>query len=127
MEGTMLKQLSVCAALITFAADPVIAQQREAILHKVEVPGAAFEILFAVPKVPSTIIDLSESPDALVVHLVGGELVLGFESAERMLETLDVLRSPLGALHVKPDGANAHTPVAVYFVPKGRVLASAGK
>ena len=56
----MLKHLSICVALIAFGIGSASAQQREAILQKVEVPGAAFDLMLATPKTPAVIIDLSE-------------------------------------------------------------------
>ena len=123
----MLKHLAICAALIAFTSNFASAQQREAMLQKVEVPGAAFDLVVAMPKTPGGVVDLSESPDALVIHLAGGELALGFESAEQMLKTFDSLRSPVGAFRVQRNGINSLIPVAVYMTPKGGILASAEK
>ena len=46
----MLKQLSICAALIAFTAGAANAQQKEATLQRLEVPGAAFDIIIAMPR-----------------------------------------------------------------------------
>jgi hypothetical protein len=114
----MLKQLSICAALMAFAASAANAQQKEAILQKMEVPGATFEIILAMPKPHGVTFDLSESPDALLVHLIGGELALGFDDAQKMLEVFDSLRRPIAAFHVwSPDGGRI--PVALYVLPAG--------
>ncbi len=121
----MLKLLLTGAAIIAFGIGSASAQQLEAILQKVEVPGAAFDLMLAMPKTPTVIIDLSESPDALVIHLVGGKLALGFEKAEDMLKATEFLRSPVGAFHIRPDNGNARVSAAVYVVPKGHTLASA--
>ena len=121
----MFKQLSICAAFIAFTMPAANAQQREAILQKVEVPGAPFDLVLATAKSPAAIFDLAESPDALVIHLVGGELALGFESAEEMLKASDILRSSVGAFHFRRDDRNARVPAAVYVIAKGDVLASA--
>ena len=123
----MFKQLSICAALIVFATGAANAQQREAILQTIEVPGAAFDLVLAIPKTPAAMVDLGGSPDALVVHLVGGELALVFESAEQMLKTSDSLRSPVGAFHIQRNDINSATAVAVYMVPNGRILVSTEK
>jgi len=117
----------ITSALIAFAGNSVSAQQQEAMLQKVEIPGAAFDLVVAMPKTPGAVIDLNESPDALVIHLAGSELALGFESAEQMLITLDSLRSPVGAVHVRRDGVDSPIPVTVYMVRKGGFLASAKK
>ena len=82
----MLKYLTICAALLGFGTAPVAAQQQEAVLDRKEVPGADFDIVLALPKSPPhPMYDLSELPDALVIHLIGGELVLAFEDAGKML------------------------------------------
>lgn len=115
----MLKQLSICAALITFAAGAANAQQKEAILQRLEVPGATFDIIIAMPRPQGVTFNLSGSPDALLVHLVGGELALAFDNPEKMLKALDSLRRPIGALHVDGPALGSRIPVALYLVPTG--------
>ena len=115
----MLKHVSICAALIAFSVGTASAQQREAVLQKMEVPGAAFDIILAMPKSQGAIFDLSESPDALVVHLIGGKLALGFDDAEKMMKALGTLRRPVGAFHVESPDEGSRIPVAVYLVPVG--------
>ena len=130
----MLKQLSICAALVAscagfvgIAAGSADVQQQEAILHAIEVPGAAFDLMVAVPKTPAATVDLERSPEALVMHLVGGRLVLTFETAEQMLRVFDSLQRPVGALFTQDSSGNGRVPVAVYLVPKTNTLASAAK
>jgi hypothetical protein len=114
----MLKQLSICAALMVFGAGSVSAQQREAVLQKLEVLAASFDIVLATPKLQGAIYDLSDSPDALIVHLVGGELALGFEHADPMLKAVESLQQPACTFHVERKDNRSRTPVAVYIVPK---------
>ena len=130
----MLKQLSICAALVAscagfvgIAAGSAGVQQQEAILQAIEVPGAAFDLMVAVPKTPAATVDLERSPEALVMHLVGGRLVLTFETAEQMLRVFDSLQRPVGALFTQDSSGNGRVPVAVYLVPKANTLASAAK
>ena len=130
----MLKQLSICATLVAscagfvaFAAGFASVQQQEAILQAIEVPGAAFDLMVAVPKTPAAIVDLERSPEALVMHLVGGRLVLTFETAEQMLRVFDSLQRPVGAFYAQDSGGNGRVPVAVYLAPKGNTVASAAK
>ncbi|HET6927989.1 MAG TPA: hypothetical protein VFI48_14155 [Hyphomicrobiaceae bacterium] len=66
-------------------------------LQSLDAPGAAFDIILAIPKPQGAIFEFSESPDALVVHLIGGELALGFEDAETMLKAARTPRRPLAA------------------------------
>jgi hypothetical protein len=118
-EDLMLKHLSISAALMAFTMGSANAQQKEAVLQKVEVPGAALDIILAMPKPQGVTFDLSESPDALLVHLIGGELALAFDDAEKMLKALDSLRRPIGAFHVESPDRRSRIPIAVYLVPAG--------
>ena len=112
----MPKYLTICAALLAFTVSSANAQPKEAMLQKIEVPGAAFDLILATPRPQGAAFDLAESPDALVMHLIGGELVLEFNDAESMLEALDTLRRPVGAVHVKSPDHRSPMPVAVYLV-----------
>jgi hypothetical protein len=112
----MLKQLTICGALLGVLTVPVGAQQREAGLHRMRVSGAAFDIVLAMPKSPPQWMDgLNMSPDALLMHLTGGELIVAFEDAREMLKAAETLRSSMSSSHwVGKDG----TPLAVYVVPR---------
>ena len=86
----MLKHLLTYVVLSAFGSTSVNAQQHEAVLQKMQVPGTDFEIVLAVPKYPAAAVpDLGNSPDALLLHLVGGALVLGFEAPEKMIAALE--------------------------------------
>jgi hypothetical protein len=114
----MRMRVWICAALAVIAGGPVAAQEQEASLRRIEVPNAGFDIMLAMSKVPAAIVDLAESPDALVLRLAGGRLALGFESVEAMLDAMDTLHTPVGAAQVRHPGGGAAQPVAVYIVPK---------
>jgi hypothetical protein len=116
MEDTMLKQLTICGHLLALATVPVAAQQQEAVLQRMHVSGAPFDIVLAMPKSPPQLMDgLNMSPEALVVHLTGDELIVAFEDALEMLKAAETLRSSMSSTHwVSKDG----TPLAVYLVPK---------
>jgi hypothetical protein len=117
MGDAMLKHLSICAVLTAFGTGSLSAQQ-EGMLQKVAVPGADFEIVFAMPKHPAGgLYDLGETPDALVMHLIGGALVVGFDAPEKMIAALEYLRSPACTFRMK-GSANPPQPVAVFVVPK---------
>ena len=98
----MLKLTSICAAILALGAGTANAQQ-QAVLQTIGVPGASFDILLAMPKSQTMFYDLSESPDALVIHLVGGKLALGFEDEETMLKVLDSLRRRISAFKSPQD------------------------
>jgi hypothetical protein len=115
----MFKKLSMCAALWAFGSVPAAAQQQEAVLKRLEVPGAAFDLVLAMPKSPPRqFYDLSESPDALVVHLIGGALVLTFEDALDMMKAAESLRSPVGTSHVAGKETKFRVPLAIYVDSK---------
>jgi hypothetical protein len=40
----MIKHLSICVALMSLATGSATAQQKEAVLQRMEVPGAAFDM-----------------------------------------------------------------------------------
>jgi len=109
----MLKQLTICGALLVGTLIPAEAQQREAMLQRVEIPGAPFDLLIAAPKPEGVVYDLAEAPDALLLNLIGGELAIGFERVDAMLETLELVRAPVHAF-----GGKGRTPIAIYTVPK---------
>jgi hypothetical protein len=114
----MIKHFSVCAVLLAFAS--AANAQQQAVLQKMEAPGAGFDVLIATPKSPgSTAYSLSESPDALIIHLVGGELALEFDDVDKMIKALDSLRRPIGAFHMESPDRRLQIPVAVYIVPAG--------
>ena len=115
----MRRHLPICAVLLAFTATSGNAQQKEAMLQRMEVRGAPFDLVVAMPKPQGAIFDLADSPDALVMHLIGGELALGFDDAEGMLKAVDKLRRPVGAVHVKSPDYRSPMPVAVYLVPAG--------
>ena len=121
----MLKHLAIFVALTAFSTAPVAAQQQEAMVQRLGVKGADFDIVLAIPKASSPqTYDLSESPEALIVHLVGGKLALGFEDPETMLSTLEFLRSPACAFQVETQDGTPPKPAAVYLVRSGVSLVS---
>jgi hypothetical protein len=119
MEITMLKYFSVCAALIALATGTANAQQ-QAVLRKMEAHGTGFDVLIATPKSPGGAgYSLSESPDALIIQLVGGELALEFDDVDKMIKALDSLRQPIGAFRIESPDHRLQIPVAIYIVPAG--------
>jgi hypothetical protein len=98
---------------------PVVAQQQEAVLKRLELPEAAFDLVVVLPKSPPRpFYDLSESPDALVVHVIGGKLVLTFDDALEMIKAAEFLKSPVGASRIAGREAKSSMPLAVYVIPK---------
>jgi hypothetical protein len=105
----------LCAVL----SASVAAQQQEAVLKRLDLTAAAFDLVVALPKSPPRpYYDLSESPDALVVHVIGGKLVLTFEDELEMIRAAEFLKSPVGASQAARREATSSAPFAVYVTPK---------
>ena len=116
----MLKHLMVCGAVLALSSASAAAQQQEAVLQRMRVAGADFDIVLAIPKSPQRILeDLSMSPDALIMHLTGGQLVVTFEDPHEMLRVAESLRSSASSFHCVTKDSKACTPLALYVVPRG--------
>src|SRR6476620_4879299 len=109
----MLRQLAISGALVLATMIPATAQQREAILQRVEIPGAPFDLLIAAPKPAGVIYDLAEAPDALLLNLAGGELAIGFEHVDSMLKTVELVQTPVYSF-----GGKGRTAITIFTVPK---------
>jgi len=120
----MLKYFSISVVLLALGSNPSQAQQQEAMLHRVEVPGAGFDIIVARPKSPGSTVNLSSSPDALVIQIIGGELALSFDGEEKMLRALDSLQLPACAFQAERANSPSREPVAIYVVPKSQPVSS---
>jgi hypothetical protein len=127
METTMLKHLWTCAALAALGTGSANAQQQDALLQKLAVQGASFDIILAMPKSPTVEINLGNSPDALVLHLVGGELALTFDDAEKMLKALVSLQLPVCSFHVESPDGKSRRPISIYIAPVEKPLNSTEK
>jgi hypothetical protein len=120
----MLKLAAVGATLIALATGPLSAHEREAALQRIVGPDDAFEMIVATAKsADAPIYDLADTPDALVIHLIGGELWLEFEDAAKMLEAVEMLHRPSGAFHE----GNRGDPVTFYIIPKASALTALGR
>jgi hypothetical protein len=119
----MLKFLPIFAALALLGAGSAHAQQREAVLQKIEVPNASFDLLIAMPRPGSPAVIARNQPDPNVIYL-GNDLVTAYTA--ELAKTLDVavLLSPAksvvgGRGNHKDDGA------VVYVIPKSATSTSA--
>ncbi len=114
----MRKYLAICATFLALATNAANAQEREAVLRKVDVPGTGFDIVLATAKSPAAVVHELDA-DALVVHLIGGKLALAFEDADHMIKTLDALQVPACSFQLDSKDGKTRNPVAMYVVPKG--------
>ena len=116
----MLKHVTILGALLALGAAPVAAQQQEAVPQRMRVAGADFDVVLAIPKSPPRMLDdLSMSPDALVMHLTGGQLVVTFENPGEMVKVAESLRSSVSSFHCVTKDSKSCTPLALYVVPRG--------
>lgn len=121
----MFKYLSICAALFSLAAGPLYAQEREAMLRTVQVPGAGFDLIVATPDPEGGALpNLRDTAETLVVHLQGGKLALVFDDPWKMVKAFDLLRTPVGAFEAPATGGNSPEPIALYIVPRGDTTVS---
>jgi hypothetical protein len=113
----MFKTISICATVVVLGTAAANAQQQEAILQAVELPGTGIDIVLAMPKSAGATIDLAKSPDALVMHLTGGKLALAFDTEAEMLTAFDSLRKPGCNFRTTGTSPTVQKPVSVYVVP----------
>lgn len=114
----MLKTISICAALAILGTSAVNAQQQEALLQNIELPGTGLDIVLAMPKSLGTTINLAKSPDALVANLTGGKLALAFNSENEMVKALESLQRPGCAFE------SQSVPISVYVIPNHKAPAA---
>ena len=119
----MFKTISICTALVVLGTGVVNAQQQQATLQSVGLPGTGLDIIVATPKSPATTLDLAMSPDALVINLFDGKLALALNSENEMLNAWDVLRRPGCAFQSQGKDGTVQ-PISVYVVPNYTVPAT---
>jgi hypothetical protein len=116
----MLRHVTILGALLALGTAPSAAQQQEAVLQRMRVVGADFDVVLAIPKSPPRMLDnLNMSPDALIMHLTGGQLVVAFEDPIEMVKAADSLRSSVSSFYCGTKNSKSCTPLALYVVPRG--------
>ena len=58
----MLKHLTICASLLALGMGSLSAQQQDAVLQRVELPAAGFDLVIATPKSPAAVLNHGSSP-----------------------------------------------------------------
>jgi hypothetical protein len=112
MEDAMLKWISMIATLATaLATGSANAQEREAILKRIAVPGAGFDIVVAMAKSGSRAEYYRSQPDPNVVYL-GDGLVIGYTPEVAEMVDIEMLMHPVHAT------VGASGTVLTYFVRK---------
>ena len=99
-------------------SEPADAQQQEASLLKVDMPGQGFDLVFAMAKPGGARIDLRGMPDPLVIYSGDGELAFAIDDKTLdMLKDVNVLYAPACTFRAA-SATGKTTPVSVYVVPK---------
>lgn len=117
----MLKRFSILAALAVFAASPANAQH-EAIMTTIDVPGADFNLVVAMPKMSNghviNQVELRGDIDPSVIFFARGRLVHAFDTGvEKVFKDVRALQHPSCTFEPK-FSVHAQAPIAVYVVPK---------
>jgi hypothetical protein len=116
----MLKTFSLAIAVAAFAlaASPLRAQQQEASLLKVDIPGQGFDLVFAMAKPGGARSELRGMPDPLVIYSGDGELAFAIDDKTLdMLKDVNVLYAPACTFRTS-SAPGKSAPVSVYVVPK---------
>lgn len=73
-----IRSLIYMAVATVIGAGAAQSQQREAVLQRIEIAGAAFEIVIAAPKPGGASADYRATPDPNLVYLGDGNLVYAY-------------------------------------------------
>jgi hypothetical protein len=112
MEDNMLRHLSICAALTVLSMAAAQAQQQEAMLRKIVLQNAGFDIVVAMPRPGAPAVDYRGQPDPTIGYTAGGRLVLALDAnVERLVKDFSLLLKPACSLDA------GRVPVAVFVVP----------
>ena len=99
----MLKQHSICAAIVLLATGSAEAQQSGPLWQKLEVPGADFVVVFATTTNPEAANNsLRASPDPLVVYPAGSELAFAVDGeVEKLFKDIGGVEFPACAFRIE--------------------------
>jgi len=124
-EDTMLKHLSICAALIAFGAGTAAAQQanEDIVMHKLEVPGADFHIVVSMGKSQARTTRRGGETASWTIYPIGGELAYARSGEIEKLFN----KHPIHAFQVDRNGVGLRQAVAVYLIPNGTLAVQAEK
>ena len=115
----MLKQLSICAALLVLATGAVNAQQREAVVQRVGVAGAEFDLAVVSAKPSASSLDWREEMDPHLVHVGGGKLLLAYDYlTQSVFPQIESMLAPSCVFQADSRKSELRSPVAIYVVPK---------
>lgn len=120
----MLKHLSLCAAFLIFGSGSLHAEQQGLVLHKMQVPGAEFDIVFVMNKPqPAGVTNMPGPDNSLIVQETGDAIAFAIDGeVEKFFKDIDVSQFPIHAFRVERKGINPSGAVNVYVVPKSGMI-----
>jgi hypothetical protein len=95
------------------------AQQREAVLQRVEVANTGLTIVIATAKPDGATDDYREQPDPNLVYLAAGGLVYAYTGGRQDLAEDAIFTPPVCSFEVGRKNLGRRTPVVIYVVSKG--------
>jgi len=112
----MKKSALIAGSLLVVCSSAAMAQ-KVALLQTIEIPSTGFHLVVASVQSPAPVVyRLDNSPDALIVRLPGGEMVLPFDDAAAMLRMSGRLRGAVGAIHVTMENSEMSGPVSIWLL-----------
>lgn len=115
----LIRRLMYVAVATVIGAGMAQAQQREAVLQRVEVANAGFTIVIATAKPDGATDDYREQPDPNLVYLAAGDLVYAYTGGRQDLAEDAIFTPPACSFKVGRRDLSLRTPVVIYVVPKG--------
>ena len=121
----MFKRLSICAVFIALGIGSVNAQQRQALLQKIEVPNAGFDLVIAMAKPGGPTFDFRNQPDPNVVYLMGGQLVVAdVGEVQKVFNDVGVMLVPACSFQAESKGNHPQAAASIYVIPRSEKIAA---
>ena len=114
-----MRRLIYLAVATVISAGTAHAQQREAILHKVDIGNTGFSIVVATARPGGATADYREQPDPNLVYLAAGNLVYGYTGGRSDLGEDAIFTAPVCSFHVERTALSPKTPVVIYLMYDG--------
>lgn len=114
-----IRSLIYMAVATVVGASAAQSQQREAVLQRVEIAGAGFDIVIATAKPGGATADYRAQPDPYLVYLGNGDLVYAYTGDRQDPAGDAIFRPPACTFRVEHSESNTRTPIVIYVIPKG--------
>ena len=118
--------LGMTVAAFALTGSPLHAQQQEAKLLNVGIPGQGFNLVFVMAKPDGATSDLRGVPDPLVIYSGDGELAFAIDDKTlHMFKDVSLMSAPACTFRTA-NTAGKSTPVSVYVIPKSEKPGTVG-